>query len=241
MLHKDISAVLKGESEGCVICGDCLEIMRDMPGGCVDAVVTDPPYGMSYHSGRYKNGNPHKPIENDLKYPLAALAEFRRIALCCVYSFCRWDNLAEVPKPGSFIAWVKNNWTAGDLYHAHGRQWEGCLFYPGPEHRFIKRPADIIFCDRIPHGKLKHPTEKPIELFEKIIESSAGDIVVGPYCGAGGTCVAAKKLGRRWIGIDISRAYVDIAKRRLISTPRPLFPSQSEKDSTSNSRESLLL
>ncbi len=46
-LHPDIAAVLSGDSEGCVITGDCLEIMADMPDGCVDAVVTDPPYGVN--------------------------------------------------------------------------------------------------------------------------------------------------------------------------------------------------
>lgn len=44
----DIAAVLDGEAEGCIIQGDCLEVMADMPDGCVDAVVTDPPYGIDY-------------------------------------------------------------------------------------------------------------------------------------------------------------------------------------------------
>jgi len=45
-----------------IICGDCLDVMKDWPDGCVDIAFCDPPYGMKYHSGRYKGGNPHLPI-----------------------------------------------------------------------------------------------------------------------------------------------------------------------------------
>ena len=54
--------------------------------------------------------------------------------------------------------------------------------------------------------------------------SNTSDIIFDPFCGSGTTCVAAKKLGRRWIGIDIEPKYVDIAKSRVQNTERPLFP-----------------
>jgi len=63
----------------------------------------------------------------------------------------------------------------------------------------------------------QHPTEKPVELMAKVIQihSDPGDLILGPFCGSGTTCVAAKMLGRRYIGIDISPEYCAIAEERL--------------------------
>lgn len=52
-MNPDLAAVLNGESRGCVVCGDCLEVMRQMPDKCVDLVVTSPPYNMRT---RVRNG-----------------------------------------------------------------------------------------------------------------------------------------------------------------------------------------
>ena len=69
-------------------------------------------------------------------------------------------------------------------------------------------------------GKLSrtgYPTEKPLALLERIIKASSneGDIVLDAFCGSGTTCVAAKNLGRQWIGIDSNPEAIAIAKSRL--------------------------
>jgi len=66
--------------------------------------------------------------------------------------------------------------------------------------------------------RLGYPTQKPEALMEKIISASTdpGDIVLDPFCGCGTTLVAAQKLGRQWIGIDISPTAVDLERRRLV-------------------------
>lgn len=76
----------------------------------------------------------------------------------------------------------------------------------------------------IPTAK-QHPTPKPIELMMYFIRlhSDKRDIVLDPFCGHAPTCVAAKQLGRKYIGIEISAEYADIARRRLRSTEEPLF------------------
>lgn len=63
----------------------------------------------------------------------------------------------------------------------------------------------------------KHPTQKPEYLLEKIILSSTteGNIVLDPFVGSGTTCVVAKRLNRKYIGIDEKREYLDIAIKRL--------------------------
>ena len=62
-----------------------------------------------------------------------------------------------------------------------------------------------------------YPTQKPLALLERIIKasSSEGDIVLDPFCGCATTCVAAEKLGRQWIGIDVSILAFDLVKKRL--------------------------
>ena len=63
----------------------------------------------------------------------------------------------------------------------------------------------------------KHPTKKPEYLLERIILASTreGDYILDPFVGSGTTGVVAKRLGRRFIGIDAEQDYLEIAKRRL--------------------------
>jgi len=200
-----------------VICGDCLKILPQIPNKSVDLVLTDPPYGINYQSGRYKYGNPHKPIGGDDRYPSELIPLFKNKAKKAVFSFCRWDNLYEVEKPTSFIVWIKNNWSAGDLRRAFGRMWEGILFYPLEEFEFNKRVPDVIDCRRVPPTQLMHPTEKPIHLIKHIIRncSKEGDLILDPFLGPGTTAVAAKMLDRNFIGIEINQDYCEIARQRL--------------------------
>jgi len=201
---------------GELYCGDCIEIMKDIPDGSVDLVLTDPPYGMNYKSNYYKNGNPFGGIKGDSEYPVAIIKDCIENANCGVFSFCRWENLKELPKSKSFIVWIKNNWTAGDLEHEYARQWEGIAFWEGKNHKFINgRPQDVIDMRRIPSTQLNHPTEKPVSLIYEILRHNEGDIILDPFLGSGTTAVACEKLGRRWIGIEISEKYCEIAKARI--------------------------
>jgi len=194
-----------------VIQGDCLEVMKDIPDKSIDLVLTDPPYGIEFRSNhRLKK---HNKIIGDNRYPIEIFDELFRVAKRAVYVFCRWDNLAELPKPKSVLAWVKNNWSMGDLKHEHGRQWEAICFYPQEEHEFIKRIPDVVTGKRT--GNNLHPTEKPIDVIGKIINANVGNLILDPFLGSGTTAVAAKQLKRNFIGIEISPEYCKIANERL--------------------------
>lgn len=194
-----------------VIQGDSFEILKTFPNKSIDLIVCDPPYGMDFQSNyRFEK---HDKIANDKEFPLWIFDEFFRIAKRGVYVFCRWDNIGSVPPPKSVLAWVKNNWSMGDLLHEHGRQWEACLFYPQEEHQFITRIPDVIHVNRT--GNSLHPTEKPVELMKIIIDANVGDTVLDPFAGSGSTLLASKQLGRKYIGIELSQKYVDIANKRL--------------------------
>lgn len=197
--------------------GDCLEIMPLLDQ--VDLVVMDPPYGMSFQSNFREDK--HEKIHGDDKLPIETIKLALAMANRGGYVFCRWDNLIEFPKPKSVIAWVKNNWSMGDLKHEHGRQWESCLFYPKVDHEFLERIPDVITADRT--GNDYHPTQKPVNLMRRIIECNVGQVVLDPFMGSGTTLLACKEIGRTGIGIEINPKYCEIAKKRLQNTQRMML------------------
>lgn len=69
-------------------------------------------------------------------------------------------------------------------------------------------------------GRALHPTQKPEEMLKRIIlaSSNKGDTVLDPFLGSGTTATVAKKLGRKWIGIEKEKKFVHMAKERLLST-----------------------
>ena len=65
--------------------------------------------------------------------------------------------------------------------------------------------------------RIGYPTQKPLALLERIIETSSnpGDVVLDPFCGCATACIAAEKLGRQWVGIDLSPRAVELVNMRL--------------------------
>lgn len=193
--------------------GDCRDVLPTLPK--VDAVVTDPPFGMKFQSN-YRIEQ-HMAIANDDTEELLVWA-CSLPATHSRYVFCRWDNLFTVPKPRSVVTWVKNNHSMGDLEHEHGRQTELCLFYPGEQHDFPGgRPNDVIRAPRT--GNVWHPTEKPVQLMRAVLEWTRGT-VLDPFMGSGTTGVAAVQMGRDFIGIEREGRYFDIACRRIEEAQR---------------------
>lgn len=188
--------------------GDCLEVMPFV--GKVDAVVTDPPYGMSFQSSHRKEK--HKKIANDGDVSLLRWA-CEIIVSHSKYVWMRWDNLKDIDAPKSLITWVKNNHSMGDLEHEHGRKTEVCAFYAGEGHFFPKgRPTDVVNGTRT--GNEYHPTQKPVDLMRNVCEWTAG-VILDPFMGSGTTLVACAKLGRKGIGIELDADYFEIACKRV--------------------------
>lgn len=81
---------------------------------------------------------------------------------------------------------------------------------------------DIDMLSSQDQERLGYPTQKPVALLERIISasSSEGDLVLDPFCGCGTTIHAAQKLGRQWIGIDVTHLAIALVERRL----REAFP-----------------
>ena len=201
--------------------GDCTELLHEVGG--FDSVVTDPPYGMDFHSNFRQIK--HDKIENDdtgnaLKFACELGATHSK------YIFCRWNNLVDVPGPRSVVTWVKNNWSMGDLEHEHARQTEMILFYAGPNHSFpSQRPTDVVTTARTNNSL--HPTEKPLQLMRAVVKWTKG-IVLDPFMGSGTTGVACAEIHRPFVGVEINEKYFDIACKRIeeVSKQSSLFLDQ---------------
>ena len=192
--------------------GDCRELLPmlredEQP----DLVIADPPYGMAFQSN-YR-AEKHGPIVGDGRLDIETIYKAITCASVAAYVFCRWDNLRDMPPPTSVLAWVKNNWSMGDLLHEHGRQWEAICFYPGPMHVFRFRLPDVVHGDRT--GNDLHPTQKPTSVISQLIACSVASSVLDPFMGSGTTLVAAKRAGLTAIGIEIEERYCEIAAKRL--------------------------
>jgi DNA modification methylase len=76
---------------------------------------------------------------------------------------------------------------------------------------------DINMLNPVAKERLGYPTQKPVALLERIIEESSnvGDVILDPFCGCGTAIDAAERLGRRWIGIDITKVAIEVIQTRL--------------------------
>ncbi len=215
-------------------CSDALKFLWQLEDESVDLIVTDPPYGIGYASSwktrkgggkRVTSGTFGRDVFDATWLPQAARVLKTGGAL---YMFTRWDvaqrwRLA-IDRAGlktvQRIVWNKAHWKMGDLRY-YGSQTEDILFARKGAHclRWSQRQgnvwytADAVYLDGY-HG---HPTQKPIELLKHPIlySSDPGDLVLDPFMGSGSTAVSAMRLGRDYIGCDLSAEYVAMAQARL--------------------------
>lgn len=204
--------------------GSCEEHIEDLE---FNLAIIDPPYGMEFRSNYRKEK--HMAIHGDDAMPSELIKRIIDRATHAAYVFHRWDNLWELPcEPTSLLAWVKNNWSMGDLKHEHGRQWEACSFYPKSSHEFLKRIPDVLIFDRTGNGL--HPTQKPLAMIRTLVSANVGDIVFDGFCGSGTTLLAAKLCDRKAIGFEVEEKYCETIARRLSETEASDGMFRNQKD-----------
>jgi site-specific DNA-methyltransferase (adenine-specific) len=209
--------------------GDCLEYMKSMPDKSVDAVITDPPYGIDYQSAWRTDKDLWKPkILNDKKPFLSWIIEAYRVtkdggSLAC---FHRWDVAEEfrtsIANAGfiikSQIIWDKVVHGMGDLDSSFAPCHENIWFAVKGDFSFHgHRPKGVLRIPRVPAEQLVHPNEKPVGLFTSLINSIVPPkgIVLDLFMGSGACGVAANKTQRDYIGMDIDPDYFKIAEKRI--------------------------
>jgi DNA modification methylase len=90
--------------------------------------------------------------------------------------------------------------------------------------------ANVVRINKIIPRAHEHPTPKPVELVTHFLRlhGKRGDLVVDPFCGAGTTCVAAKRLGMDYIGIELDPHWADVARRRLAAEEGEIFSKSGD-------------
>jgi len=204
-----------------IICGDCLEVMKDWPDNCVDLVLTDPPYGVDLDNFKTRliPSRPNSYHAPKYKYPSAHEWDGKRLSIVHFEQIFRLSINQVIFGANYYCNWLppKYGWIFWDKLHGDGTHFsEGEIAFASKGVQ-VKRFQCSQF-DGLKGGQSKtHPTQKPIRLMKWIVDnySLPTDLILDPFCGSGTTCVAAKMLGRRYIGIDISPEYCKIAEERL--------------------------
>jgi len=181
--------------------GDCLEILPTL--GKVDAVVTDPPYGIGFAAQptNYQRAAGMKPAswDNARAERLSDLLSLAEIQVV-------WGgNYYELPPSRGWLSWFKPDappsmanfelaWTNQDR---NARQ--------------IQQSIAATNAERV-----GHPTQKPLVVMEwTLSQFPTAETILDPFMGSGTTGVACVNLGRKFIGIEIERKYFDIACERI--------------------------
>ena len=206
-----------------IICGDCLEVMKDFPDNSVDLVLTDPPYGVDLEYDIYEDTK-----DNWYRLMDVVLPEIRRVGSmailpCCQIKRLQWFYIGH--KPDWLICWYKGS--VGTAAYVGFNDWEPLLVY-GKNKGVCMH--DFMACTPKPFDN-GHPCPKPIDWAVWLIDRTTkpNDIIIDPFCGSGTTCVAAKMLGRHYIGIDISEKYCEIARKRVEAAEKGITVKELDK------------
>lgn len=205
-------------------CGDSMDILPTL--GIVDAVVTDPPYGVSGGSGTLGKASQKTKYSGDWEDTPEYIKEK------IVPAFSQALSLAKraVITPGAPCAFFYPHPTdIGCVYQPATTgmsKWgrattQPVLFYgKDPRAGLTIQPIHFINTERA--EKNGHPCPKPIKATKWMVDRASleGEIILDPFMGSGTTGVAAAQMGRKFIGIEIVPKYFDIACKRIEDAQR---------------------
>lgn len=218
--------------------GDCLEILKKLPDGSVDLIVTDPPYLTTSRGNAGNSGGMFKKeinkkgkvfLYNNIDC-LEYAPEFYRILKDGGHCYVMTNHVNLIHMLNVFtdcgfhfiksLIWNKGNKIMGQYYMS---QFEYILFFRKGKGIRINNcgTSDILNIPNIKtknrNGKNLHDTEKPVELMKILIENSSkeNEIVLDPFMGIGTTGIACLNTNRKFIGFELDKEYFEIAKKRI--------------------------
>jgi site-specific DNA-methyltransferase (adenine-specific) len=213
---------------------DCIEFLRDLPDESVDVIVTDPAYsGMNQHMrfgngrivghyGRSDNERWFHEFSDDPATYRVFLGECRRVLRRDRHIYIMFDSFSMLSLGAlvrdffdvkCVVVWDKVHLGMG---HYFRRRHEQIVFASKGRRKLVRRDLpDVWAVPRI--HRAQYPTQKPVRLFELMLEASAepGFTVCDPFCGSGSSGVASLRLGCDFIGADIDPRAVELSRQRL--------------------------
>lgn len=232
---------------------DCLDGLREVPDGSVDLIITDPPYFLSMgHAGSKENAfnTNSDQVNSNRTFGDLAIAkpfyrqlfqEFRRVLKPDghFYFFTDWRGyafyfpiMAEELPVRNMLVWDKKSGPGSYYTFAH----ELIIFGTSATRLLHKGGTNVWRMPAFSSGAAKtngtkvHPTQKPIELIEKMIQdgSEPGAVVLDTFMGSGTTAVACLRTGRNFIGFELSERYHAIAQARIAEEIDRLLETEDE-------------
>lgn len=197
-----------------LFCADCLEVLPTLEAGSVDAVVTDPPYGIGYDAShsKYRNGTDYGPAEWD-KEPFDP-APIIALGLPTIM----WGGncfSSRLPDSTAWLVWVKIVRQDANIRQSDCElAWTNCY----GRSRVFTHLWIGAYRDSESGVHNVHPTQKPIALMRWCIQNAkipSQAAILDPFMGSGTTGVACVQLGRRFVGIEIEEKYFRIAVKRI--------------------------
>ncbi len=200
-----------------LILGDCLDVLKTLPSGSVDAVITDPPYGVGKAAW-------------DAEFPTAWYDEARRVAKTVAVITGSSGLKDTIPLVGEDFLDVMsfrnmNGMTRGPLGFGN---WLAVVV-AGEKPKQGQNAFRFYVKGNMPD----HPSPKPIEFMQLVVQrlSSEFATILDPFMGSGTTGVACLQTGRNFIGVEIDPAYFAIAEKRIKAEQErfPLFDKAPEQ------------
>lgn len=195
--------------------GDCLTLMPMI--GQVDAVVTDPPFGIDYRSGHRTDALwSEDRIRHDETTAVRDAALSMLVGVPALV-FGSW----KAPRPTNtrmVLTWDKGPALGMGALDLPWKPSSEEIYVIGKGFIGTRDEGAVIYCPPVQsmakNGRV-HPNQKPVQLLERLIKKVPEGVLLDPFMGSGSTGVAAIKSGRRFIGIEIDPRYFEIAKRRI--------------------------
>jgi DNA modification methylase len=195
--------------------GDCLNFMRTMPDKSVDAVITDPPYGIGAEKGTSGFGESKHTVRHYKdKWIKPGREIFDQILAKSDSVFVFGGNYFtdSLPQADAWLVWDK---TGNIQFHNPFSDCE--LVWTTLKRKTVKKYTHILQGFVGAEKERFHPTQKPVAIMKMIVEdfTNPGDTILDPFMGSGTTGVACVQTGRNFIGCEIDEGYFKIAEKRI--------------------------
>lgn len=228
-----------------IICGDAVEIMKNIPDGSVDLIITSPPYNLKNSTGNgmkdgrggkwanaalqkgYSNHNDNMPHDKYVRWQRDCLTEMMRIIPedGAIFYNHKWrvqggllqdrQDIVSGFPVRQILIWRRK----GGLNFNAGYflpTYEVIYLIAKPKFQLVKKANGYgDVWEFTQEMRNKHPAAFPVDLIDRIVSSTKAKTILDPFMGSGTTAISAINFKRNYIGIDLSPEYCDAAEKRI--------------------------